>query len=122
MLMNFIIVGFGGFLGSAARYAVYLVLGAGRPGEFPWPTFIINLAGCLAIGIASALVERAVPFHRHIYLAGMVGFLGAFTTFSAFGIEAYRLIESRQAVLAGFYAVASLVLGVLLVWAGRLIP
>jgi CrcB protein len=117
--MDFLVVGFGGLLGSLSRYAISLALGSAAPGAFPRATFLVNLVGCFAVGVGSVLVERAVPYHRQIYLVGGIGFLGAFTTFSAFGLETVRLLEGRHYGVAAAYALGSVVLGLALVAAGR---
>ena len=81
---------------------------------FPYSTFIINLLGCLAIGITYSVLEHNEPLKLLI----VVGFLGGFTTFSTFGLEIFSLIRLQSVATAAIYAGLSTVLGVLLVWAG----
>jgi fluoride exporter len=114
-----ILVGIGGVLGSISRYLVYVWFNAKAWNQFPWATLSINVVGCLFIGIIGGLIERSVPFHRNLYLIGSVGFLGAFTTFSAFGIETLSLIRVEGIVPAMANIFANVALGLIAVWIGR---
>lgn len=117
--MNFLMVGLGGFAGSLARYGVYLWLGSKDVTSFPWATLAVNMVGCFVIGLLSGLVEKSFPNSEAIYLFGSVGFLGAFTTFSAFGLETWSLLRHQEVVLAAVNILVSLVVGMFLVWCGR---
>ncbi|MAG30232.1 MAG: hypothetical protein CL908_04970 [Deltaproteobacteria bacterium] len=79
---------------------------------FPWGTLAVNLLGCLVIG---ALFEVFEDHHiePQVRIAVVGGFLGGFTTFSAFGLECWGLATDGHWGLAAGYAVASLLLGVL---------
>ena len=86
--------------------------------EFPYVTLLVNVAGCLLIGVAFVLlVER-----NHIDLewrnAINVGFIGAFTTFSTFSMDALGLLEQGQISLAIIYIVSSVVICILAAWLG----
>lgn len=83
----------------------------------PWGTLTVNLLGCVAIGIAFHLVESRA-WSSELRLAAVGGFLGGFTTFSAFGLECWRLVADGSPGLAGAYALASVGLGVLGAWGG----
>jgi fluoride exporter len=119
MLATFLWVGAGGFLGSAARYGVAVAL-AGSPlqARFPLATFLVNLAGCAAIGLLAGLWERFPTLDAQLRLFLVTGVLGGFTTFSAFGLETIALLRQGQLALAALYAVGSVALGVLAVWLG----
>lgn len=119
MMTDILIVGLSGFFGSIARYLVYLWVTPRNPTSFPWATLFINLLGCFLIGVIGGLVERAVPFHRHLLLIGSIGFLGAFTTFSAFGYETFALLRSDQTLFALLNILGNVLLGLLAVWFGR---
>jgi CrcB protein len=109
-----LLVAIGGALGSAARYglgvAAARLLGLG----YPWGTLAVNVIGGLAMGV---LFARVGPEQESLRLLLGVGALGGFTTFSAFSLEALRLMEQgpRQAML---YMVASVALSVAACWAG----
>ena len=104
MMTPFIPVMAGGALGAALRYATGLLLPV-RAG-WPWATLAVNLLGGLAMGALAALVLRGeVSEAMRLFLG--VGLLGGFTTFSAFSLEGYRLIEGGQWGMAAGYALAS---------------
>lgn len=110
-------VGLGGGLGAMARHAVALGLGAPAPGRFPWATLVVNVSGCLAIGLlAAAWARAAVPEPTRLFLA--TGLLGGFTTFSAFGLESLALLRRGDPGLAALYVAASVLLGLGAVWLG----
>lgn len=82
---------------------------------FPWGTLIVNIAGSFIMGMLMVFLlergARSVPFF-------MSGILGGFTTFSAFSLDFAYLVERKQIVAAGGYAVASVVISLLAVFAG----
>ena len=96
----------GGALGAALRYLVSLAF-AGR-GGFPYATLAVNLLGGFAMGVLAALVLRGVASEGLRLFVG-VGILGGFTTFSAFSLESFQMIERGQIAVAGGYAIASVI-------------
>ena len=115
----FLLVAAGGALGSAARYAAgAFFLHSFPSAKFPWGTFFVNIAGCLAIGLAAGWIEKLSAWNAETRLAVVTGFLGGFTTFSAFGLDTLMLIKAGDLVLAVLYAASSVILGVLMVQAG----
>ncbi len=110
--MNAILLVFlGGGLGSVARHGVNVA--AGRLGaDFPWGTFIVNVAGSFAMGlIASYLAFRAGEgWSQHARLLLTTGFLGGFTTFSAFSLDTATLWERGASGTAAIYVIASVAL------------
>ena len=95
MVKDLITVGRGGALGSMARYLVgqltQRLLGTG----FPWGTLAANISGCFLIGIAYGLLQTAEASTPRLFI--IVGVLGGFTTFSAFGSESFGVnVESRS--------------------------
>jgi len=85
----------------------------------PWGTLAVNVLGCLAIGLLFELFEERaahLPLEWRIGLVG--GFLGGFTTFSAFGLETWELLQEGQWPLAAAYALGSLALGLTAVAGG----
>jgi CrcB protein len=117
--MEFLVVGFGGFFGSLARYAVYLCERSLSTYRFPLGTLFINVLGCLLAGFLLAVIEKALPVHRHLILLGTMGFVGSFTTFSTFGVETFHLVRSGQFALGLVNVTANLVLGLSAIWFGR---
>ncbi len=117
-MSNLIFIALGGAGGALARYGLYVLVHGEDPVRFPWATLAVNALGSFAIGIAYVLiVERGMlhPDWRHI---AMIGFLGAFTTFSTFSLEALSLFEAGQVGLAVSYVLLSVAACLLAVWAG----
>jgi fluoride exporter len=103
-------VALGGAAGSTARFAIAQWAGARWGWTFPWGTFAVNVTGSLAIGLVMTLLlaRGADPAYR---LLLVTGFLGGYTTFSAFSFEALTLLEARRWDAAAFYVICSVVLG-----------
>lgn len=114
--MSSLWVGLGGALGSIARHHIGS-WAARRAPSFPWGTLLVNLIGCLLIGLLMQLVlrERASETTR---LALGTGLLGGFTTYSTFNFEAFALVESGAWGRASLYVAVTLVGGLALGAAG----
>lgn len=114
-------VGAGGFVGAIARWALSSLAARLAPvAAFPVGTFAVNLLGCVAIGaVATHLMHRDPPAPEVIRLVAVTGLLGAFTTFSTFGLETLTLVRDRQLLIAAAYVAGSVLLGVLGVLIGR---
>ena len=114
--MNIIYVALGGAAGSIARYYVGIwvtnAAGARSPG-----TFVVNIVGSFLIG-AFLVVSSERSWSNVLVLLVAVGFLGGFTTFSTFTWQTYQLMESGETNQAILNIGASLVVGLLAVWAG----
>jgi CrcB protein len=110
-------VAVGGVLGSLARWALVLVL-PWNPPALPTATLIANLAGCLLIGILLTWWTEGTPPAWWVRPFGAVGFVGGFTTFSAFAVEGVRLMDTGAVQLAVYYTVGSVACGLLLVHLG----
>jgi len=110
--MAYLWVALGGATGAAARFAVAQWMGARWGWTFPWGTCAVNVTGSLAIGLVMTLLfaRGADPAYR---LLLVTGFLGGYTTFSAFSFEAISLLESRRWDAAALYVIGSVVLGLL---------
>ncbi|CAN5680240.1 fluoride efflux transporter CrcB [soil metagenome] len=116
--MELVWVGIGGGIGAIARYAMGKGITERANSLFPYGTFTVNLLGAFLIGVLFALlVERGVG-HPHLRLLLITGFLGGFTTFSAYTIEAITLIEAGSWNTALLYVMASNLLGLLACLAG----
>ncbi|MGP1308922.1 MAG: fluoride efflux transporter CrcB [Phycisphaerales bacterium] len=118
----------GGGAGAAARFVVGVALMRLAGPGFPWGTLAVNLAGCLLIGLIAGFTAHrhaegltVAPFAGMDHTARLIlvtGFLGGFTTFSAFGIETVDLLRLQQPGRAAAYVLASVVVGIALAWAG----
>ena len=118
-MRDFLLVGSGGFLGSVSRY--YLggwVLHMYPLGKFPISTLVVNLAGCLLIGVIAAMAHHWHFFSNPARLFLMTGVLGGFTTFSAFGFETFYLMRQGETILAAINIMLCPIAGVLMVWFG----
>lgn len=118
-------VALGGSLGALARYGIGTFVERHVVAVFPWDVFVVNLSGCLVVGvIVSALVDR---HHTPEWLrVGLVlGFVGAFTTFSTFAQDVYDLGAAHQYAVLALNLLASVGGGVAAVaagtWFGRLL-
>lgn len=91
--MHLLVIGVGGFVGAIARYAVDGWVSTLVRGSFPWGTLVVNVSGSLLIGLLFAsMTERAlIPAELRAPL--MIGFVGAYTTFSTLALESWRLLE-----------------------------
>ena len=122
MVIRLCSIGLGGFVGAVLRY---LVSGwvQDRSGSiiFPFGTAAVNLIGCFIIGMLTFLVETRSYFSAETRAFVLVGLLGSFTTFSTFGSETLVLIRSGRMDMAALYAGGQVVVGVLMVWLGRLL-
>jgi CrcB protein len=107
-----------GAAGTLLRYSLGGWLARVTGGVFPWETFAINTLGCLAIGAVAGALDRGALLPPPMRMALMVGFIGGFTTFSTFALEAFRLAESAQWATAAGYVLLTNGIGFVAVWAG----
>jgi CrcB protein len=108
--VNWLAVAIGGALGSVARYALSSWIFDITSHKFPYATLIVNVAGSFVMGILFVLiVERAVlPAEMRSLL--MIGFIGAFTTFSAFSLDALGLWQNGHVLMSVIYMIATVIL------------
>ncbi|MCI5144922.1 MAG: fluoride efflux transporter CrcB [Candidatus Electrothrix sp. AR3] len=118
--MKLFIIGAGGFTGAVLRFLISSWVQS-RSGSiaYPFGTLSVNMIGCLLIGFLSALVENRSMFSPETRNFILIGLLGAFTTFSTFGNETLNLIRDSRMELAVLNVGVQVVLGVGLVWFGR---
>ena len=118
MLVRIFAVAGGGALGAVARYLINISPMARVFQKFPLTTFVINISGSFLIGFLMVLITEKFSGSENLRLALIVGFLGAFTTFSTFEIEIYGLVEEKQFMMAFAYLLLSVVVGFIGVAAG----
>lgn len=112
--MNYFFVGIGGIFGALCRYYIGTIVNEITPSVFPYGTLFVNLAGSFLLSfIAYSNLLRWNIQQRYI-LAINTGFIGSFTTFSTFSVEAFHLIDSLYYTLAFFYVLVSLAGGLIL--------
>lgn len=108
----FLFVALGGAIGAAVRYGVGIMTLQLGNGQFPWGTFIVNVAGSFFLGIAAAFLAFSWSVSAEFRAFLIVGVLGGFTTFSAFSLDFLVLAERNRFDLAAGYMVGTLVLSV----------
>ncbi len=101
-----IFVALGGALGAVARFLASNWVLSVWNGRMPLATLLVNVLGSFAIGVVFVLIERQ-HIHPDWHGVLMVGFLGAFTTFSTFSLETVSLLEAGDYVHAAVYVVIS---------------
>ncbi|MCC6320121.1 MAG: fluoride efflux transporter CrcB [Phycisphaerales bacterium] len=118
-LVIFVGAGAGGLLRHAIGSLIQSRSGP-IPPAFPLGTLVVNIAGCLSIGVLMVVTERIASESTRDFVRGalMVGLLGGFTTFSAFGKETLELVQGGQQGRAVVYVLASVLGGLGAVWLG----
>lgn len=112
-----LLVGLGGFIGSALRYQVGVWIGAHTTPAFPWATLTVNILGCFLIGLLMAEASKGrISQEWRFFLS--TGVCGGFTTFSAFSAETLSLLQHGAHGMAAAYVAASVVGGLLAATAG----
>ena len=114
------LVAFGGALGAIARALLSTAIQSRWPSTLPWGTIIVNLSGCLVLGVLSGALETRAHLNPTLRAFGAVGVLGAFTTFSTFENETLALLQHGQLPSAMANVVISIVAGLTAVWIGQL--
>ncbi|MFT5232199.1 MAG: CrcB protein [Candidatus Krumholzibacteriia bacterium] len=120
-MQSLLLVGLAGGLGAMARFGVAILAERYWGAEFAFGTLIVNVTGCFALGFLLELERGTEIVSYPVRLLVAVGFLGAFTTFSTFGYETLRFLQSGATQTAALNILANLVLGLVAVWFGFLI-
>lgn len=119
--MPLVLIGLGGFAGAISRYVLDGFVAERTAGGFPWGTLAVNASGTFVLGLVFAMTTERAILPAEIRGPLMIGYLGAYTTFSTYMLESYRLIEGG----AWGYALANLggsvAVGVVAVVAGLVI-
>jgi len=117
-LARLLAIGCGGFLGAVLRYLVTVGVARRQGGVLPLGTLSCNVAGCLLIGVLVAVAEEREGLGEGAQLFLRVGLLGAFTTFSTFGLETVDLLRDGEWGAALLTVLGNLLLGLLAVAGG----
>jgi fluoride exporter len=115
---NLLLIAIGGALGSVSRYGCQKWIYQIHPHPFPFGTFIVNISGCLVIGLIFGLSEKGNVMSPEWRLFLTTGFCGGFTTFSSFSLETLSLLREGEHTFALLYILLSVVLGLLAVYLG----
>lgn len=111
----------GGAIGAVLRYAVSNGVHALAGRAFPYGTLTVNVLGSLLMGFLYIILIERVSNNLSLRAMLIIGFLGAFTTFSTFSIETFNLLENGEAFKALVNILISVVLCLLAAWAGVVI-
>ncbi len=121
MMRNILVIGMGGFLGAVSRYGVAVWIGQRWGRSFPLGTFVINVSGSFLIGLLMPLLTERFIVNPQWRLLLVVGFLGAYTTFSTFEYETGALLKDGQWLYAGLNVMGSVVAGFIALKIGEVI-
>jgi CrcB protein len=113
-----LLIGLGGFAGAVARYLVDGAVAERTGGAFPWGTLVVNVSGSFFLGLLFALSADRAILPAEIRGPVLIGFIGAYTTFSTYMLESWRLLEAGDLATALANLLGSMALGVAAVVAG----
>ena len=116
-MKSFLLVFFGGGLGSSLRYLVSIAMNQYSK-VLPFGTFTVNILGCLLIGLILGYAQKDNTITSNQTLLLVTGFCGGFTTFSAFANENLELIKNGEIFNFSVYSVGSIVVGIVAVFVG----
>ena len=108
----------GGGIGSVIRFLIQQQLNPAKTNEFPLGTFIVNVLGCLLIGLLWGWSEKATQLNHELKFFLFTGICGGFTTFSAFSQESIFLLRTGENLTLLFYVVATVITSLLLTYLG----
>ena len=119
ILRTLFLIGTGGFIGSILRYLVSgYAQQLSKSIQFPFGTLAVNLVGCALVGFLAELADHRGVLSGETRAFLIVGLLGGFTTFSAFGNETMNLLRDGELWLAGGNVVGHIFLSLVAVWLG----
>ena len=117
-MQKIILIGLAGLAGTLLRYWLSGYVARQYGETFPWGTIVVNLIGCLVTGAVFYMTEERFMVNPTVRAVILIGLLGGFTTFSAYGLQTFVLLRDGEYVLATLNIITSNVLGMFMVWAG----
>lgn len=117
-MLQVIAIACGGAFGALSRYFIIGIVTDWLGKDFPFGTLFVNVLGSFLIGILYVVVVLKMHVSPELKSILVVGFLGAFTTFSTFSLEAFNFINQGLLLSAVTYILSSVILCILAVWAG----
>ena len=115
-MLNILSVGLGGFIGAVCRYLIGLIP-INEITSFPIKTFVINVIGCIVIGVITVVATKNSSLSPHMLLFLKVGVCGGFTTFSTFALESADLIKNGNVMMSFLYVLGSVLVGIGVIFA-----
>lgn len=119
--MLILAISLGAVIGALSRYYLMQLTGNALGHAFPWGTLLINASGCFLMGVVVALLSQKLNLSPELKAFVTVGFLGSFTTFSAFSFDAVQLMERDQYFVVGAYIILSVVVSISLLLLGMFV-
>ena len=116
--MPLVLIGLGGFAGAISRYLVDGFVSDRTGGAFPWGTLAVNATGSFVLGLLFAMTTERAILPADIRGPVMIGFIGAYTTFSTYMLESWGLVETGSYGAAIANLGGSVVIGLVAVAAG----
>lgn len=117
-MQKYLLIAAGGALGSMARYLVGSTVSDRVGGRLPYGTLLVNLTACIIIGFTSTYLGHRVDLNPAWRYFIPVGFIGAYSTFSAYEWETFASMRAGAFLLGAVYAFGSLLVGLIAVWVG----
>jgi CrcB protein len=118
VMMKYMMVGIGGGIGSVLRFWVSSYLGERIGTRFPFGTFAVNITGSFLIGLIVTLLASKANWDPNWRYLIPIGFIGGYTTFSAFEYETLRSMQDGRILVASLNVILSVTLGFAAVWLG----
>src|SRR5271168_2564594 len=120
IMMKYLMVGIGGCIGSVLRFWVSSFLGERIGTRFPFGTFAVNITGSFLIGFIVTLLASKADWDPNWRYLLPIGFIGGYTTFSAFEYETLRSMQDGNILVAALNVILSVTLGFAAVWLGTI--
>lgn len=120
-MQRYFFIALGGGLGSIARYWVGSTVSGRLGARFPYGTFVINITACLLLGFAMTYLGKRTGLDPNWRFLIPIGFIGAYSTFSTYEWETFSTLRTGAFFMGVLYAVSSLLLGLIAIWAGAML-
>ena len=111
-------IALGGAIGAALRHVMNIGIAKVAGGDFPWHTMLINISGSFVMGFLISMMALRWNVSNDLRAFLTTGILGGYTTFSAFSLDFALLVERKTYLLAGAYALGSVVVSLIAIFAG----
>ena len=119
-MTKYLLVAMGGAVGSVLRYWIGGYVGDRLGGRFPYGTFVVNITGCFLIGLIVTLISEHANLNPNWRYLIPIGFIGGYTTFSAFEYETFKSMQDGKMLIASLNVGLSVAVGLVFVWLGFL--